>query len=125
MPKISNLNAGELKNLISEAEKLLRQRGKLDVVIRDIEKVLARHKLKKAEIAEVLKLMQESGGPRRAAGAAPNKRVTSGGLLSLGPTHSGGSGGRREARVATRCQLLSGLASRARPPSSDIPRIRI
>jgi DNA-binding protein H-NS len=74
MPKISNLNAGELKNLISEAEKLLRQRGKLDVVIRDIEKVLARHKLKKAEIAEVLKLMQESGGPRRAAGAAPNKR---------------------------------------------------
>lgn len=65
MPKIEELNANELKTLIADAKKQLEERARLDMVALQLEKIFAKHKLKRAEIAQVMKLVAQGGNGRR------------------------------------------------------------
>jgi DNA-binding protein H-NS len=74
--KIETLNARELKKLISDAEKQLHERARLESVAQQVEKIFAKNKLKRAEISQVLKLLAEGGSkkPNTAAKRAPATR---------------------------------------------------
>jgi DNA-binding protein H-NS len=58
MTAIKNLSGKELTRLIDQAAKELTQRKRMDLLSKDIQRVMTKHKVKKAEVAILIEMIR-------------------------------------------------------------------